>query len=81
MPNITGDTNVTLISFNDVSGTTTGYGAFSKSSQTNTDVQPALGTSGSFFYMSFDASDSNSIYGNSTTVQPYSIYITYTIKY
>jgi hypothetical protein len=70
LPNITGGTNVTLVSFYGTSGGTTGTGAFSKSGQTYTEVQPANGTSGSFFYMNFDASDSNSIYGNSTTVQP-----------
>lgn len=79
LPNITGGTNVTLVSFYGSSGGTTGSGAFSKSGQTYTEVQPANGTNGSFFYMNFDASDSNSIYGNSTTVQPQAIKVFYYI--
>ena len=69
LPNITGEASnsrdIGLIS-NEGNGKTSG--AFSKGAKYENDLQTAGGhqTSG----LKFDASKSNSIYGNSTTVQP-----------
>ena len=69
LPNITGDAGA-----NDNSGY--GTGAFYKNSVGNTYT---WSNTGSYNKLSFDASRSSSIYGNSTTVQPQSIKVLYYI--
>ena len=54
-------------------------GCFSKG--TSTSFAPNFVGESGWADLYFDASRSSSIYGNSTTVQPYSIYVTCFIKY
>ena len=61
-----------------------GYGVFDSTPNTDISYKTSVNTSsgGSYIpYLSFDASKSNSIYGNSNSVQPYSIYLVPIIKY
>ena len=57
----------------------TATGAFSDTTIAN--VQFQGGYSSTLQGKQFNASSSNSIYGNSTTVQPFSVYTYYCIKY
>lgn len=55
-------------------------GAFSKVSQSHSSLSASVGAAAGI-YISFDASDSSSIYGNSNTVQPLSLILNAIIKY
>lgn len=80
LPNITGiystRTNMGAITS---SGITTG--AFYKGTQLSSDKHIASATGNSSYYLGFSAKNSNSIYGNSTTVQPPSVTMRFYIKY
>lgn len=81
LPDITGWVRPSILSLanavNDV-----GSGVFSSSGQTDTSKKPQIGgAGGSYFNLKFNASNSNAIYGNSSTVQPPSLTMRYIIKY
>lgn len=71
LPNIQGSIGDNTSGTNGLYDNMNFSGAFSISSTANAD-RPAYSTSGRGAKVSFDASNSNSIYGNSTTVQPQS---------
>lgn len=85
LPNITGvltPSTLPVLTVSPTEGDTWGTGAFKKTSYANPtwkagDVGSARGSS----TVRFDASESNSIYGNSTTVQPPALTMRYIIKY
>ena len=72
LPNITGTSN-----FAATGSSFSGSGAFTKSVTGTAIAGTATGT---YYKPYFDASDSNSIYGNSTTVQPESVRYPYFIQ-
>ena len=78
LPNITGSFSDPLGSTNR-GGVVTGYGAFKNS--TNTSDGDAGSGSYTNVNVQFNASTSNSIYGESTTVQPPALTMRYYIKY
>lgn len=77
LPNITGGGNNRLSSFK----ASPNQGAFQFSNVSDGLVQTNSQTDWSFSNLRFDASQSNSIYGNSTTVQPPAITLIPQIKY
>lgn len=75
MPNITG----TVGSYSVVSGTGSHSGALNSTMSVNATAIPISGTAGRD--ISIDASQSNTIYGNSNTVQPATCKCNFVIKY
>lgn len=84
LPNIIGSVGfgVNGASYWDAMGGSTS-GAFAASEQSSTQrlTNPGYATRTASGYASFDASKCNSIYGNSTTVQPPALTMQYIIKY
>ena len=76
MPNITGSFNATLLH----DGGAVGYGAFIAGGS-DTKSTPQSGGDASQSGFSFDASRSNSIYGNSETITPESLSTKFFIKF
>lgn len=71
LPNLYGSITASILSWAGNSGTVIGNGVFVKSGETLTSLKFQSGSSGSYFPgIVFNASEHNSIYGNSTTVQP-----------
>ena len=81
LPNIIGDIDVSIASFHDGVKEVASSGAFVNSGNTYTDAKTNANGTGSYFMLNFNASQSNSIYGNSNTVQPFSVFTYYCIKY
>lgn len=81
LPNITGAVNAVNAGHNSIGAGS--YGAFSWSSNSSNHSINAASTTGRYTVsgVSIDASQSNSIYGNSTTVQPPAITLIPQIKY
>ena len=74
LPNITGSIRTRSMGTNSSAILTSVSGSFANGSTTETGYSVAQGTSGQpFKQVEFNASSSNSIYGNSTTVQPESV--------
>ena len=67
MPNITGWANACMHSYDDSNQPT---GVFSGSARTSDGSQGHTSYTAKWEWLNFDASRSNSIYGNSNTVQP-----------
>ena len=84
LPNITGSFSVFIpvSSSGSVSksGFSAGDGAFSRSNPQSSKYFTAAGDTSMYNDMNFDASTSDSIYGNSTTVQPPALTMRYIIK-
>ena len=83
LPNITGDVWTSVASFARVVQKV-GGGVFDDSGNTNisvSDDRTAGNGNGSYYTINFNASKSNAIYGNSTTVQPPALTMRYIIKY
>ena len=82
LPNITGgsrtDSNYQVWAVDNTSSSPHQNGAFT---QGNVSYKGATGGSGGYRPLSFDASLSNAVYGNSDTVQPKSVTVMYFIKY
>ena len=72
-PNITGDFSLSHLDL--ISPTPSG--AFSKTTKTSASANYGTNTTSKAVNVAFDASDSSSIYGNSTTVQPESVALRY----
>ncbi len=79
LPNITGALN-TELQGRSYYGTRNPSGALDSRNTVNVDVPQNSGTQSAGQGLSFDASKSNSIYGNSDTVQPPAIFVNYIIK-
>ena len=76
LPNISG-----TLYFDSGSSGSRGYGVFEETHYTNTSGYQGLGAIGNMAIIEFNASNSNSIYGKSTTVQPPAVCVNYIIKY
>ena len=79
LPNITGDAQAAAFMSAKADGGVHSSGAFSSSVRWTQSVSMTTGTNSAI--IKFSASDSNSIYGNSTTVQPPALTMRYIIKY
>ena len=81
-PNILGGYN-TLTDAYDQYTTISQYGALLESSRTTNNNTGRMRTDNGpgVFYVKFNASKSNSLYGNSSTIQPNSTRILFVIKY
>lgn len=79
LPNITGALN-TELQGKSYYGTRSPSGALDSRSTVNVDIPLNSGTQSAGQGLSFDASKSNSIYGNSDTVQPPAVCVNYIIK-
>lgn len=73
LPNITG----TVFPVRSTGGDNTGLGAFASGTSHSGEISTV--SSGTSYSISFDASNSNAIYGNSNTVQPQSVKVLYYI--
>lgn len=84
LPNVTGGANLNYISITGVLALSSPVGAFKIEESTGgshyySDVGASSGSPAQIF--SFDASDSNNIYGSSTTVTPASLKVAFYIRY
>lgn len=77
LPNITGDAR---LSYGYDVGVVSAIGAFGASNDTTLRTASTTGTASGKNHVTFDASASNPIYGNSTTVQPNALTTRYIIK-
>jgi hypothetical protein len=78
LPNITGNVTGYWNIFGNVSGSFNGVNTTQRDYTIN---GSELSISPSYNLITLDASRSSNIYGNSVSVQPRSLYITYVIKY